>query len=84
MSSQLQWKVKLKEWGFVKNLSASKMQFMVAKSERRQREEGKDTVFFHKGFHIPANKIEAFKRRRNIEGSDPGSSRACEDLLLGR
>jgi len=45
---------------------------------------GEDTVFFHKGSHIPANKIEAFKRRRKIKDSDLGSPRACVDILLGR
>ena len=84
MSSERQWKDKLKQWGFMKSLSATNMQFIVAKSTRRHREEGKDTVFFHKGSHIPANKIEAFKRRRDIKVSDLGSSSACVDLLLGR
>lgn len=83
MSSERQLKMKLKQWGFKKNLSATNMQFIVAKSTKRHREEGKETIFFHKGSHITANRIEAFKKRRWIEDSGLGSSSACGDLLLG-
>ncbi len=60
------------------------MQFVGAKSTRRYREDGKDTVWFHKGSQIPASKIEAFRIRRKIKDSDLGFSSACGNLRLGR
>ncbi len=52
------------------------MKIVVAKKEKRAREEGKDTVFFHHGSLIPSEKIENFKRRRTVKYSDPASPNA--------
>jgi hypothetical protein len=81
MSSPRKWKQKLKEWGFEKYVGASNRQFVLEKLISRQKREGKDTLFFHGGTQIPANKIEAFRRRRN---SDLGASSVCGNLLLDR
>ncbi|PQE10462.1 hypothetical protein CJF30_00010429 [Rutstroemia sp. NJR-2017a BBW] len=57
------WKDKLKEWKFDKNLSIKDMQVVVAKQQKRAREE-KDTVFMHGSAEITSERIENFKRRK--------------------
>jgi hypothetical protein len=44
--SERKWKAKFKEWKFDKNISATDMNMVLAKAEKRTREEGKDTGFF--------------------------------------
>jgi len=56
--------MKLKEWNFDKNLTAKEMMTVVARKEKRARDENKDTVFMHYGSLIPPTKIEKFKRRK--------------------
>jgi hypothetical protein len=38
--------MKLKEWRFDKYLSTKDMNVIIAKGEKRSRDEGKDTIFF--------------------------------------
>jgi hypothetical protein len=49
------------------------MKIVVAKAERRLREEGKTTVFFHNGIAMPTEKIENFKRRKLVRETEPAS-----------
>ncbi|KAE9382026.1 hypothetical protein N431DRAFT_322170, partial [Stipitochalara longipes BDJ] len=66
VASVRKWKEKLKEWNFDKNISASDMSIIVSKAEKRAREEGKETAFFHGGAQITRERIEQFKRRKNF------------------
>ncbi len=63
-SSQRKWKMKLKEWNFEKNLSEEDKKIMIAKREKRLRDEGKETTFFHHGIIIPGSKIDSAKRKK--------------------
>lgn len=77
--------MKLKEWGYEKHLTETEMKIVVAKAEKRLSEEGKDTIFLHNGVHIPATKLENFKRRKTIRESYPASPSARQlhaSLLL--
>ena len=74
------WKDKLKEWGYEKNLYMREMKFVAVKGDKRLMEEGKDTLFFHKGTLISKEKIENFKRRKVVKESDPDSPSAREYL----
>ncbi len=78
MYSLRKWKDKLKEWGYEKHLSQSDMKILVAKGEKRLREEGKGTDFFHHGIEVPKKKIETFKKRKVVRESDPASPSACK------
>jgi hypothetical protein len=66
-NSERKWKEKLKEWRFEKNISATDMNIIVAKAEKRVREEGKETVFFHGKTEITRERIEQFKRRKTTK-----------------
>jgi len=70
------WKMKLKEWNFEKHLSKTDMAVIVAKSEKRLREEGKQTAFFHGGSQITLEKLENFKRRKTLTSASSPS--ACK------
>jgi hypothetical protein len=52
------------------------MKIVVAKAEKRLREECKGTIFVHNGVLIPATKLENFKRRKTVRESDPASPSA--------
>ncbi len=78
--SPRKWKAKLKEWGFEKHLSEGDMKIVVAKMDKRRRETGKDTMVFHNGVQVPAEKITNFKRRKVVRESDPASPGACRSL----
>jgi hypothetical protein len=56
--------MKLKEWRFDKYLSTTDMQIIVNKSEKRAREEGKNTRFFYNGVPLLDQKIQNFKKRK--------------------
>jgi hypothetical protein len=56
------------------------MKIVVAKAEKRKREEGKDTIFRHNGLIIPPKKLENFKRRKTVRESDPASPSVRELL----
>ncbi|CZR67277.1 uncharacterized protein PAC_17176 [Phialocephala subalpina] len=57
------WKSKMKDWGFDKNMT-SDIQFMVSKATKRQRDEGKNTVFMRDGVLVPQETLDKFKRRK--------------------
>ncbi|KAF8853928.1 hypothetical protein BDZ45DRAFT_748090 [Acephala macrosclerotiorum] len=67
--SPRKWKDKLKQWNFEKNLSEKDTKILVAKAEKRAREEGKETEFLHHGVVIPPAKINNFKRRKTMDES---------------
>jgi hypothetical protein len=69
-ASPRKWKMKLKEWNFVKHLTAKEMAIIVAKKDKRARELNKDTVFLHHGSRISRKKIEKSKRRRAPENAE--------------
>lgn len=57
----------MKEWGYDKNLNVQGMQILVAKAEKRAREEGKDTVFFLGEQRISVERIYNFKKRKLVK-----------------
>lgn len=72
-SSIRNWKNKLKEWKFDKNVPADEMSFTVAKTEKRKTIEGKDTVFFRGETQITSDRIEHFKKRKLGKNANPMS-----------
>jgi hypothetical protein len=52
------------------------MRIAIAKAEKRAREEGKETAFFHNGILMPIEKIQNFKKRKTIRESDLPSPNA--------
>jgi hypothetical protein len=66
----------LKEWKFDKKISATDMRIIVAKAEKRARDDGKDTTFFHGGVQITTARIEQFKRRKTEKDVEQMSSGA--------
>lgn len=68
--------MQLKEWGFEKYLPASQMKIVVAKAEKRARDEGKETIFFNGQFQISPERIEAFKKRKTVREAVPASPSA--------
>ena len=74
--SERKWKEKLKEWKFDKNVSSTHMNILIAKAEKRAREDGKETVFFYGETQISAERIKQFKRRKTCKDADVISPRA--------
>jgi hypothetical protein len=62
--SKGQWKIKLKEWKFEKNVPSKEMGFMAAKARKREFEEGKSTVFYRHGVLVDGSKVEQFKKQK--------------------
>ena len=62
------------EWHFEKNFAAKDMQVLLTKAEKRAREEGKQTVFFHAGTLINPERLENFKKRKTVNEGDVSSS----------
>ena len=52
------------------------MKIMIAKADKRAREEGKDTMFFHHSLKLPFEKIQNFKRRKLAKNTNPVSPSA--------
>ncbi|KUJ17416.1 uncharacterized protein LY89DRAFT_718116 [Mollisia scopiformis] len=75
-ASERKWKEKLKSWKFEKNVSSAAMGILIAKSEKRKREEGKETQFFHGGAEIKKMRLESFKKRRVVDFLDAVSPTA--------
>jgi hypothetical protein len=72
--------MKLKSWGYEKYLSSADKKILVAKADKRTREEGKNTAFFHRGSEIQPNKIECFKKRKMtnfVEAVSPSAGKSC-------
>lgn len=70
------WKEKLKEWKFDKNISSNDMKIILAKAEKRAREDGKGTEFFHGDTQISPERIAQFKRRKICKSEDVPSPTA--------
>ena len=66
--------MQLKEWRFEEYLSEMGMKIIVAKADKRAREQ-KKTVFFHHSNRLAAEKIENFKKRGGCEGVNCSISR---------
>jgi hypothetical protein len=66
----------LKEWKFDKYISAGDMSILVAKGEKRARQEDKETVFYRGAFEIKAERLEQFKRRKATKNIAPASPSA--------
>ncbi len=62
-------------------MPASEMQFIVAKGEKRLRDDGKETVFFRNEVEITSKKVKGFKKRKIGNGVERASPVPCE--LLG-
>ena len=70
------------------------MQVLLAKADKRAREEGKETVFFHAGAAISPERLENFKKRKIVpvveeKGLSPGAgefrfSSLVDGLVLER
>lgn len=71
--SERTWKKMLKEWGFEKYLNNESMKFILAKTEKRVRDEGKETVFFHGDNQVTEERIEGFKKRKFAKEEDGAS-----------
>jgi hypothetical protein len=72
--------MKLKSWGYEKYLNSADKKILVAKADKRTREEGKNTAFFHRGSEIQPNKIECFKKRKMtnfVEAVSPSAGKSC-------
>jgi hypothetical protein len=82
--SERKWKEKLKEWKFDKKISTTDMRIVVAKAEKRARNEGKDTTFFHGDMQITAERIEQFKRRKTVKDVERMSPGAGQSICFGR
>jgi len=57
------------------------MNIILAKTEKRTREEGKDTVFFHGKAQISLERIEQFKRRKTTKMLDVASPSASKEKI---
>jgi hypothetical protein len=73
--SERKWKMQLMTWGFAKYVPASHMRILVAKAEKRAREEGKETIFFNGQNQIAPERIEHFKKRKGgtVEAASPSA-----------
>ncbi len=60
--------MKLRSWGFEKNISEQEMKTILAIQKKRT-SENKTTEFFHHESRIAAEKIESFKKRRCFKDS---------------
>jgi hypothetical protein len=74
--SERKWKGKLKEWNFDKNISAHGMSIVLAKAQKRSKDEGKETAIFHGGVQITRERVEQFKRRKTAKDADAVSPSA--------
>jgi hypothetical protein len=74
--SERKWKGKLKDWNFDKNISAHGMSIVLAKAQKRSKNEGKETAIFHGGAQITRERVEQFKRRKTTKDADAVSPSA--------
>lgn len=73
-----QFKRKVDEWGFTKNITSREMVKMVRKRKRRENEQGKATVFKRSrngvDFEVVAPvKLDRFQKRNRLEELESGS-----------
>jgi hypothetical protein len=69
--------MQIKEWNFDKNISQKDMAILVAKEEKRARDEEKETSFYWRGKEIRPEKLANFKKRRMAEEIVLASPSAC-------
>lgn len=78
--SQRQFRQKMKEWAFHKNIHSSSMEWMVSKGAERQIM-GKETQFMYRGTEVDSGKLERYSKRfqkpenvaSELEGSPPSN-----------
>lgn len=75
-ASERKWKMQIKEWNFEKNINQKDMAILVAKEEKRARDEEKETSFYWRGKQIRPEKLANFKKRRIVEEIVPASPSA--------
>jgi hypothetical protein len=66
--------MQIKEWKFEKHLKAENMMTVLTKAEKRARDEGKESIFFHAGSEISNQRIVNFKKRKiaqKLESTSP-------------
>lgn len=63
-SSERNWKKKLEEWAFNKYLHSKDLATLVHKREKRMRDEGKETEFFHRGKPLSNDRLDNCKRKK--------------------
>ena len=55
---------------FEKNFASKDLQVLVAKAEKRERDKGKETIFWHAGSKINPERIQNFKKRKIVSDGD--------------
>ena len=65
-----QYKVKIKEWGLRKYITASDMQILLAKRDKRTRDRGVETVFVVDGVKFAEDRLNRFGKRKLAEPID--------------
>ena len=68
-SSTAQWKVKVKEWGYIKNIPRKTRACAVSLKKKGELEESRGSEFFPKGNQVTGEKSENSKRRKTGESS---------------
>ncbi|CZR56273.1 uncharacterized protein PAC_06161 [Phialocephala subalpina] len=81
-ASLRKWKMQTKEWGFDKNLSKNDMAILVAKAEKRKRDDGKETKFYNGGQEIRSERLAGFKKRKMAETIDAPSPSAATPMNI--
>lgn len=59
--------MQIKEWKFDKNINRNLMAVLVAKAEKRTKDEKKETEFSYKGKKIRSEKLAELKKRTRVE-----------------
>lgn len=66
--------MQIKKWNFDKNITKNDMALLVAKAEKRGREEGKETIFYCSGQRIRPERLIGFKKRKvSIDAPSPSA-----------
>jgi hypothetical protein len=68
--------MKVDEWNLKKNIPAKDMGILVAKAKKRERDQGKETVFFHGDSQVAPDRFQHFKRRKTTVMIDTASPTA--------
>ncbi|KUJ07828.1 uncharacterized protein LY89DRAFT_789494 [Mollisia scopiformis] len=72
-ASLRKWKMQIKEWHFDKNLTKNDMAILVAKAQKRARDEGKETIFYHQDQEVSAERLSNFKKRK-VDAASPSAA----------
>jgi hypothetical protein len=65
--------MQIKNRGLEKYGPAAQLRILVAKAEKREREEGKETLFFNIGSQIGPGKLELSREERQLKEADSAS-----------